>query len=434
MAAVVVVGGGLGGMAAAARLAKQGHQVRLVERADHLGGALAPLRHAGLTWEGGARTTLLPAVLRDLFRKTGRPLERELDLEPVAVPREHRFLDGTRVRLPTGSRAAQAQALDELGPGLGDQWTAHVAAQAPVWEALRRDWLEAPWSEELASPRSRALLRSRTSLHRLLRRSLRDPRLREIAAHPAVLAGHDPRDVPAWLAMEAYVEQRFGTWTVPGGLHRLVEALGERLATRGVDVLLGTTGRDVVVRGGRTVAVETTAGTVDADIVVCAVDPRRLPVLAPYVERTTPALPPVVAHVGLDPSGLPDLPPEVVLHGDPVLTVRTSRAEGSAPAAWTVLGRGRLAEDPLLALARQGLDLRDRLVTRLDLSPRDLVERWGGSPYGVRWQGRRTVTDRLGPSTPVPGVYACGAHATPGTGLPFVGLSAALVAQLVGPA
>jgi len=37
---VVVVGGGFSGMAAAARLAKLGHAVTILERAEHLGGAL----------------------------------------------------------------------------------------------------------------------------------------------------------------------------------------------------------------------------------------------------------------------------------------------------------------------------------------------------------------------------------------------------------
>ena len=53
---------------------------------------------------------------------------------------------------------------------------------------------------------------------------------------------------------------------------------------------------------------------------------------------------------------------------------------------------------------------------------------------GVLWQGRATTRRRLGPRTPVAGVYAAGAHATPGAGLPFDGLSAALVAAVVGPA
>jgi UDP-galactopyranose mutase len=99
-----------------------------------------------------------------------------------------------------------------------------------------------------------------------------------------------------------------------------------------------------------------------------------------------------------------------------------------------VHGRGRLAEDVTRALARRHLDIRPHVVTRVDRSPRDLVEQWGGSPLGVLWQGRATVRHRLGPDTPLPGVYAAGAHATPGAGLPYVGLSAALVAQAIGPA
>jgi UDP-galactopyranose mutase len=137
--------------------------------------------------------------------------------------------------------------------------------------------------------------------------------------------------------------------------------------------------------------------------------------------------------VGLE-GDLPDLPHEVVLHGDPTLVVRTGGTAPDGAAAWTILGRGRLAEDVLRALARHRIDIRSQVVSRIDRSPRELVDAWGGSPLGVLWQGRATVRDRLGPTTPIPGVYAAGAHAAPGSGLPFVGLSAALVAAAIGPA
>ena len=157
------------------------------------------------------------------------------------------------------------------------------------------------------------------------------------------------------------------------------------------------------------------------------IDPRRLPALATYVARTMPAIPPVVVHVGLADEA-PDLPHEVVLHGDALLVVRRRGR------TLTIHGRGKLSEDLLRALARHRIDVRDRVVARVDASPRDQVEQWGGSPMGVLWQGRATVRRRLGPRTPIPGVYAAGAHATPGAGLPFVGLSAALVAAEIGPA
>ena len=432
MARVVVVGGGFGGLASALRLAKLGHEVTLVERSGEMGGALSEVRADGFAWDAGPTYTLLPAVVRDLFRKSGRPVERELELVPLDVVREHRFEDGTSVRLPSG-RAAQLRAFDELGAGLGRRWVDHVASYAEDWDVVRRGYLENPWRPDALPRELAARLDSRESMTKRLKRTFKDERLRMVAGHPFVAEGHDLRNVSSWAGMTAYVEQRFGAWTVEGGMARLGSALVTRLGTRGVTTLAGTEVTDVVVRAGRAVAVSTDGGEIDADVVVCAVDPRRLPALATYVARSMPAIPPVVAHVGLD-GPAPDLPHELVLHGDPMLVVRTGGRAPEGSSTLTVHGRGKLSEDILRALARHRIDLRPQVLTRVDRSPRDQVERWGGSPMGVLWQGRATVRRRLGPTTPVPGVYAAGAHATPGAGLPFVGLSAALVAAEVGPA
>jgi phytoene dehydrogenase-like protein len=433
MARVAVVGGGFGGMASAARLAKLGHEVTLVERTDSLGGALSFVSEDGFTWDAGPTSTLLPAVVRDLFRKSGRPLERELELVPQDVVREHRFEDGTRLVLPGGSRGAQYDAFEAMDPGLGQVWCDHVESYAQDWELVRREYLERPWDPELAGKEVNSRLFSRETLFKRLKRTFRDDRLREIAAYPFVLDGHDLRNVPAWLGVQAYVEQRFGAWTVPGGMARLTSALADRLATRKVSVLTGTEASDLVLREGRVAAVATATGEIDADIVVCAIDPRRLPALAGHVQRTMPAIPPVVCHLGLQ-GDVPDFGPELVLHSAVTLVVRPGADAPAGHTAWTVLGRGRLAEDILRAMARMDVDVRANVVTRVDRSPRQLVEEWGGSPLGVLWLGRATLRERLGPGTPIPGVYAAGAHATPGSGLPHVGLSAALVAQEIGPA
>ncbi len=433
MSRVVVLGGGFGGTAAAARLAKQGHDVTLVERRDRLGGALGFVERDGFRWDAGPTATALPAVLRDLFRKSGRPLEREVDLVPVEPMREHRFEDGTVLALPSGSRAAQLEAVeDALGGGLGRQWVDYVHGFADTWGVLRRVYLEHPYSPDHVDRATKALLHTRSTLHKVVTRTFKDERLRDLALLGTVLDGHDPRNVPSWMGMWAYVEQNFGMWTVPGGMGVLAGTMAKRLGERRVHVLLGTTARDLRLEGGRVVGVDTDQGTVDADVVVCAIDPRSLPVLALHVQRSMPAIPPVVVHLGLT-GEVPDLPHEVVLHGDATLVLRTNGTAPDGGAAWTVLGRGRLSEDIVVALARHGIDVRDQVAVRVDRSPRDQVEELAGSAYGVLWQGRATI-DRKLTSTPVEGVYAAGVHAAAGAGLPFVGLAAAVVAQQVGPA
>jgi UDP-galactopyranose mutase len=434
MARVAVVGGGYGGLASAARLAKLGHEVTLLEAAEQVGGALGFVEQDGFRWDAGPTHTLLPAVLRDLFRKSGRPVEKELDLLPLEPVRQHRWEDDTVLDLPGGSRADQIAAVDAaLGAGLGQQWAAYVDAFTDDWEALRRDWMERPWSADHASKQAVALLSTRLTMHKVVTKQFKDERLRDLATFGVLLEGHDPRNVPAWVGMWSYVEQNLGAWTVPGGMGALAATLASRLEARGVTVLTGTPALDLELSGGRAVGVRTASGIVEADHVVCAIDPRRLPALAAYVERTMPAIPPVVCHVGIV-GEVPTLPAEVVLHGDPLLVVRTGGTAPEGAHAWTILGRGRIAEDIVNALQRAGIRIRDQVEVRVDRSPLDLVQLWGGSPYGVLWQGRNTVTRRLGPRTPVPNVLMAGAHATPGAGLPSVGLSASLVAQELGPA
>jgi len=197
MARVVVVGGGFGGTAAAARLAKQGHDVTLVEQRDVLGGAVGFVERDGFRWDAGPTSTALPAVVRDLFRKSGRPLDRELDLVPVDPMREHRFEDGTTLAMPSGSRSAQLEAVDEsLGAGLGERWVDFVHTFAETWDVLRRVYLERPWSPEHVAKESSSLLLTRTTLHKVVTKAFKDERLREVALLQTRLDGHDPRNVP----------------------------------------------------------------------------------------------------------------------------------------------------------------------------------------------------------------------------------------------
>ncbi|MGL5823544.1 MAG: phytoene desaturase family protein [Nocardioides sp.] len=425
MAVVIVIGGGLGGIATAARLAKLGHVVTVMERATTLGGALATASLAGFTWDAGPTSTLLPAVLRDLFRKTGRPLESEVSIRPMDPARVHRFSDGSSVALPSGSRSAQAAALAGLGGGLDHAWLGYVASFADLWAWLRRDFLERPYDVRLAAPETRRLLASRESLAGRIRRSLPDPRLRAIAALAPRLEGHQLRQVPAWVGVEAYLAQRFGEWQIDGGSRALALALASRLATRGVDVRLNTRAVDLVVRKGRLVAVATRDGTVDCDVVVCATDPRCLPALRVHVQRTRPTTHPRVCHLAV--TGPDPFHAETAWHGSPLLIARPGRLSQDA-STLTLLVRGE--GDPVDLLADRGADLRGRILARLD----QRAPAPDSSAYGVRWRGRGTIRRRLGPSTPIPGVYAAGAHANPGSGLPWVGLSAAAVAQRVGPA
>src|SRR5690625_318389 len=145
MSRVVVVGGGLGGVATAARLADQRHDVTVVEAQPRTGGRLAPVS-AGSTWFPAAPSGFtLPAVFRDAFRATGRPLEKVLDLQSVDPAVRYLLVDGTTLELPTARRGASLAAFGEaFGPAARTAWSVALDHGEDVWQALRGRVLEAP--------------------------------------------------------------------------------------------------------------------------------------------------------------------------------------------------------------------------------------------------------------------------------------------------
>ena len=69
---IVVVGAGVGGMAAAARLAKDGFQVTVVERNDQVGGRARIWQQDGYVFDMGPSWYLMPEVFERFFAQFGR--------------------------------------------------------------------------------------------------------------------------------------------------------------------------------------------------------------------------------------------------------------------------------------------------------------------------------------------------------------------------
>lgn len=415
MAKVVVVGGGFAGLSAAARLAKLRHDVTLLEASDRLGGRLHGHTVEGRTWQLELDSVTLPGVFRDLFRKSGRPLERVLELTKTGG-RRHLFADGVTLDLPLGNRGDQHDAVTAAFGG--DDWSPWIDRFAEPWDVIRRMTLDQVFAGRAAIDRDvRRTLRPRRTVASL-DRDFADERLAAIVLDPVRLAGHDRRLTPAFTAVGHYVERSFGRWRFDGGLPALATALEQRLVERRVTVELGEPAHEIVRNGGQVTGVVSEHRTIPADVVVwCApTGPAPLPPV-----RAVPVIPASRTLVTLD-TDAPALPDEILVHADPPI-----RLWSGVGGRWTIEHRG--GDDPLRTLARFGLDLRTHVVDRHDLTPSDLVTL---GHWGWTWRGWKTALELPGVA-PTAGLYFAGAHAHPGGGLEAIGMATAAIAADVGP-
>jgi phytoene desaturase len=500
VARVVVVGAGMGGLAAAARLATAGHSVVVCEQSPTVGGKVGRFSRDGFSFDTGPSLLTLPAVYRDLFRKTGGPLERVVDLVEVDPACRYRLPPtgthpATWLDLPNASRAGRRRAFDAvLGPGTGEDWERLMERGQAIWQATRGPFLES------AVDGGRDLVRLarrwgdvRTvapwqTLRGLGRQHLRDPRQRLLLDRYATYTGSDPRRAPAALAVVPYIEQTFGAWYVRGGLRQLALALLERAVERGVTVRTGQPVVQVLVEGGRASGVRLASGErLAADVVVANADAAHvygqlLPdstagatrVARRRLRRAPPSLSGFtlllalrgrtrgLAHhtvlfaedydaefdavFGRSPRPVDDPTVYVSAPDDPALRPDDAHeswfvlvnAPQQGPVDWAAPGVADAYADRVLAvLAARGLDVRDRLLWREVRTPADLAAETGapgGRIYGSSSNGAAAAFLRPANRSPVPGLFLVGGSTHPGGGLPLVGLSAAIVAELVGPA
>jgi UDP-galactopyranose mutase len=419
---VAVIGGGPAGMAAAARLAKAGHPVELFEREAALGGRWRAVDEPGVGLVDRVPAVLaFPAPWRDLFRKSGRPLEAELARSGHALvpapPARYRFADGSELVLPT-ERGAQYTALTAAyGETAARRWRDLLDRLDDVWQVLRPLGLEQELSSRDQLSRSvRAQLWARRSLGWLAAR-LDEPHLTAVLRSVAYRHGGVPERTPAWVGVDAAVSRTFGHWQVqpvdparhPGDRGRssvLTETLAARLALRRVTVHLATPVRALELEGGRVVGVRTDEGVHPFAAVVASVDPWHLvddllpgsagTTLRRRTRRLRPAGAPTVTHRRLDePSAEVTEIVELSSDGVPVVSYRRPVVGG------TVVSRhdfGRVVPAP---------------------------------GAGVAWHGFRRWLDQPTVTTDLPGLYTASPASPAGNGPSQVILSGALASYAV---
>ncbi len=483
MAEVVVVGAGVGGLAAAIRLGAAGHHVTVFERNEVPGGKLAMREREGFAFETGPSLLTLPAVFQELFALAGSSMLDAVDLVRLDPMCRYRFPDGSTLDTRAGPEDTES-AVNAWSPGSGRAWRSFHDRGLRTWTIAERTFfagaMDSPldMARRLRSPADLVGIDGLRTLHRHAQRSFVDQRLVQYVDRYATYSGSSPYRAPATLACIPAIEQEFGAWYIRGGIGRLASALADAAARIGVELRTGSDVISINRRAGRVSGVRLADGeeAVAADIVVADVDAhhlyqdllpdsRRLRhlaragrsssgfVLLAAVEGRTEGL----AHHNVSfPLDYRDefqaLLDERRPVAEPAIYVSCSsltdseqapvgcenwfvlvNAPSGGPTNWAVEGP-RYRDHLLEVMARRGWDLSGRLRFVETITPADIERRYrtvGGAIYGTSSNGRAAAFLRPGNRGPLGGLYLVGGSSHPGGGLPLVALSARIVADLI---
>lgn len=249
MTHAVVIGAGIAGLATAALLAQDGHEVTVLERNEILGGRAGLLRDRGFSFDTGPSWYLMPEVFEHYLSLLGTTPERHWDLrvlDPsyrVFGPPSSTGEPAPAVTVPDrGAAAVFAARKPDGARGLG----AYLASAEHARRLAERHFLYNPFTDPrtLVHPE---ILRALPQLVTLLGTSLwhhittrfADPVLRQILGYPSIFLAASPRRAPAIYHMMSALDLGDGVRYPMGGFSTLVDTLADLATSAGARIVTG---------------------------------------------------------------------------------------------------------------------------------------------------------------------------------------------------
>ncbi|PNY97124.1 diapolycopene oxygenase, partial [Mammaliicoccus sciuri] len=96
---VVVIGGGLGGITSAIRMAQAGYHVDLYEKNNHIGGKVNRIETGDYGFDLGPSILTMPKIFQRLFEQCGRRLEDYVSIRKLPLQIRNVYPDGTVIDL-----------------------------------------------------------------------------------------------------------------------------------------------------------------------------------------------------------------------------------------------------------------------------------------------------------------------------------------------
>jgi phytoene desaturase len=274
---VIVIGAGIGGIAAAAHLAKQGFKVTVIEKNERPGGRCDRLIRDGHHFDTGPTLFLMPDLFGRSFSDLGEHMEDHLDLHRIDPSYHIHFEDGSSLNLTSDLNTMQIQ-LEAIEPGSFDGYLKYLQEGYSHYQLS----MEHLVNRNFRNPSEFYNLKNLVLLFRLkalkkhfnnVSKYFNDQRLKMAFTFQDMYVGLSPYQAPAIFSLLQYSEMANGVWFPIGGMYRIIEVFVDIAVKLGVQFIYNSPVERINVNGGIATGITLTDGqTIPADIVISNAD------------------------------------------------------------------------------------------------------------------------------------------------------------------
>lgn len=259
----IVIGAGLGGLAAAMRLGAKGYSVTVLDKLERAGGRGSSITQDGHRFDLGPTIVTVPQVFEILWADCGLNFRKDVDLRPLEPFYEVRWPDGSKFRASSDDDKVLAE-VARFNPSdvpgfkqfLKDSKVRYVVG----FEGMVAKPMDKLWETIKVLPMF-AWLRADRSIYALAAKRVKDERLRmALSFHPLFIGG-DPMHVTSIYALVAHLEKTYGVHYAMGGVQAIADAMANVVRAQGGDIRQDTVADEIIVASGAAKAVRLDDGT-----------------------------------------------------------------------------------------------------------------------------------------------------------------------------
>src|SRR5512140_2409034 len=225
----VIIGAGIGGIATAARLAKQGFSVTVLEKNEKPGGRANQILRDGHRFDVGPTLFLMPEVWEETYAALGERMSDHLQLKRIDPTYKVYFEDGVQLELTSNIGSMQTQ-LEKIERNAFPNFLAFMAEGSRHYRVSLDKFLSRNFRTlwEFFSLRNLPLLFQLKALKKHYANTgkfFKDDHLRAAFTFQNMYLGLSPYDAPATFSLLQYTELAEGVWYPIGGMYAGIQAL-----------------------------------------------------------------------------------------------------------------------------------------------------------------------------------------------------------------
>jgi len=275
---VIIIGGGIGGLALAGMLGKKGYRVTLLEKNESVGGRARIFRQDGFMFDMGPSWYMMPDVFEHFFSVLGEDINAYYKLAKLDPSYQITLKSDGKQYTFYSDLEKNKQLFDSIEPGSGDILEKFLALTKRQYEIAKGEFMYKNydtvfdflnWRMMKEGSKLPLFKKQKTIIDKLFKSEI----LRRVLQYQTVLLGTAPGDTPGIYTLMNYVDLVLGEWYPDGGIRAIPGSLEAIARKHGVHIRTSVPVKNIVIENGVAQGVVLENGeTLHADIVVSNAD------------------------------------------------------------------------------------------------------------------------------------------------------------------